>query len=73
MLRQQQLTEPAVASFNHLIGAGEERGWDRETERAGRIEIDDKLEFGGRLDREVTDLLSAQDAIYVGCCLSENV
>ena len=51
-----------VASFDHLIGAGEERGWDREAESLGGPEIDDQLDLGGLHDREVRRLLAFQDA-----------
>ena len=39
-------------SFNHLVGAGEERGWDGEAKGLRRIQVDNKLEFGRQLYRK---------------------
>jgi hypothetical protein len=43
--------EAAYPLFDHLVGAQQERFRDRETDRLGGLEIDDKLEFGWILDR----------------------
>src|SRR5262249_29847427 len=37
--------------FDHLVGAGEERGRHIKAERLGGLEMDDKLVFGCRLHR----------------------
>jgi hypothetical protein len=37
--------------FDHLVGAGEQRRWHVEAERFSGFEVDNKLEFGWRLDR----------------------
>ena len=42
--------------FDHLVGAGE-------AERFGVREIDDKIEFGRLLDRNVSRLRSAQNFV----------
>jgi hypothetical protein len=46
--------EPPFTSFDHLVGATEQRQRDREAERPGRLEIDDQLDLGGLLDRRST-------------------
>ena len=38
----------------------------RETESFGRLEIDDKLEFVGRLHRQITRQFTFEDAINIG-------
>ena len=55
-----------AASFNHLVGATEQRWRHGEAERLGGLEIDHKLKLGRLLDREIGGLLAAQDAIDVG-------
>jgi hypothetical protein len=35
------------ASFDHLVGAGEQRRWNIDPERLGSPEVDDKLELVG--------------------------
>ena len=37
--------------LDHLVGAGEQRGWDGETNGFGRLDIDDELKFCGLLYR----------------------
>ena len=44
---------PPDGSFNDIVGAGEDRRRDREAERVGGLEIDDELEFGRLLDRQI--------------------
>jgi hypothetical protein len=46
---------PEVAAlFDHLVGADEQRRWNREAHCLGRLEIDDHLEFRGRLNGKVS-------------------
>jgi hypothetical protein len=34
-----------ATSFDHLVGATQQREWDGKTERLGSLEIDDHLDF----------------------------
>ena len=47
--------------FDHLVGAGEQRGRQREAERRCCLEIDDKRELGGLLDQQVGGLLALKN------------
>src|SRR5215203_6841805 len=47
--------------FNHLVGAGEKRGWHGDAERLGALEVDDQLNFGGLLDRQVSWLVALEN------------
>src|SRR5262249_32630232 len=54
-----------IALFDHLVGAGENRGWNIEPDRFGGLQVDDQLVFGRRLHRQIGRLLALQDAIDV--------
>src|SRR5262249_48411565 len=41
--------------FDHLVGADEHCGWQVEAERLRSFEINDELQFGRKLHREVGD------------------
>jgi hypothetical protein len=47
--------KPTLASllFDHLVGARKQCGRYIEAERLGGFEVDDQLELGGLLDRQV--------------------
>ena len=49
--------------FNHLVGEHEEVVWHFDPEGPGGFEIDDKLEFGRLLHRDVAGLGPAQNLI----------
>jgi hypothetical protein len=50
-----------VASIDHLIGASNQRRWYFEAERPGGLQINDQLEFGGLIERDVARFGPAQD------------
>jgi hypothetical protein len=37
--------------FEHLVSEGRQLGRHFQTERSGRLQVDDELEFGGLYDR----------------------
>jgi hypothetical protein len=54
------------ASADHL-GRLEEEGWgDRQAELRGRLEIDDQLERGGLLHRQLGGVRALEDLVHVG-------
>jgi len=46
--------------LNHLIGSSEQRLSDCQAKRLGGLEIDEHLEFGGLLNRNITRFGSAK-------------
>ena len=61
--------EAAIAdialSFDHLVGAGKQRLGNIQTQRLGRLQIDDQLEFGRRLYRQIAWSGSLQNPIDI--------
>src|SRR6516162_8871612 len=53
------------ALFSHLVGDGEQRLRNIETERFGGFEIDDELKFGWLLDWKVRGLRSLKNFVNV--------
>ena len=49
-------------SFDHFVGAGEQRRWDGEAERLSGLEVDDKLEPGRLLDWKIASVLTRKDS-----------
>jgi hypothetical protein len=50
------------ASFDHLVGAAEEREWEGDAEGFGRLEIKQQLDFRDLLDRQIGRLVTLEDA-----------
>jgi hypothetical protein len=53
-------------SLDHLVGNGEHARRNGEAKRLGGLEIDDQLEFGGLLDRQITRLFALEDTVDIG-------
>jgi hypothetical protein len=49
----------------HLVGGFEQRRRHFDAQLLGRLQVDDKIELGGSLNREVRRLLAPEDAIDV--------
>src|ERR1700730_12892474 len=47
--------------FDHLVGDGEQRRRNLETERLGRLQIDDEVELGRLQDRQGSRVLAPED------------
>src|SRR5262245_44665929 len=63
----------AAGSFDDLFGAGEQ-GWrHRETKRIGSGQIDDEIELGRLLDRDVASLRTTQNFIDITSGAPEQV
>src|SRR6476646_3786773 len=54
---------PSTPSFDHLVGAQEERIGDRQAKSLGGRKIDDKFESGRLLDRNIAGLRTAQNLV----------
>src|SRR5437762_1592802 len=56
-----EVTQPALALLDDLVGAVEQRGRHGEAERAGGFQVDDQLELGRLLHRQIGRLGAVQD------------
>src|SRR5262249_8722790 len=56
-------TQNRKASLDHLIRPRQQRGWDREAERFGGLEVDDQLELRRLLDGQVGRFCTFEDLV----------
>src|SRR5262245_27205152 len=63
----------SFTSLDHLVGARFQRLRNDQVESLGCLHVDDKLEAGRLLNREIGWLCTSQDTIDVGCGLPEQV
>jgi hypothetical protein len=61
-----EMTLQQVPSLNHIIGASEQRGRDREAKSLSRFEVDHQLVFGVLFDGEVNRLGALDNSSGVG-------
>src|SRR5438876_6206746 len=59
-------SEYFLSSLDHSVGASEQRRRQFETERLCRRQVDDELEYGGLLDRQIARLGTSQNAVDIG-------
>ena len=52
-------------SFDHLVGDGEQRRWDGQAERLGRLEIDYQIKSRGLLDQQIAGLRTLQNFVNI--------
>jgi hypothetical protein len=54
-----------TSSFDHLVGAGEQRSRKLEPKLLGSLEIDDQFEFGGLLHGQIGGVGAFQNLVHV--------
>ena len=62
-----------AASFDHLVGATEQREREGKAERFGSLEVDHQLSFCLLLDRQVSRLLALDNPATVDASLPEPI
>ena|SRR5947207_4305616 len=55
-----------VRLFDHFVGGGEQLVRDGQAERLGGLQINDQLELGRQLDRQICWFSTLQDLIDIG-------
>src|SRR6266702_398646 len=55
------------ASFDHLVGLGEQRGRHVEAERLCGLEVENKAKAGRLLERQFSGIRSFENGVYEGC------
>jgi hypothetical protein len=59
--------------LDHLIGCSQQRFRDGEAEGVGGLEVDDQIEFGRLLDRQVGRFLAFENAPGIDASLVESI
>src|SRR5262245_2046790 len=57
-------------SFDHLVGAAEQREWHREPKRLGSLEVKDQFDFGELLHRQIGGVLALENATDIDADLA---
>jgi hypothetical protein len=60
----------AASSFDHLVGAGEQSGWDFDADRLRGLEVNDQLELGRLQDGQFGRLGTVENAARVDASLA---
>jgi hypothetical protein len=59
----QRLSPQKAASFDHLVSADKEQWRDSQAKRTRGLQIDDKVELGRKLDRQIAGFRAFEDLI----------
>lgn len=65
--------QQTAMSFDHLVGRDQQRVRHGEAHRHGGLHVDNQLDLGRRLHRQITRFLSPQNAIDIGPRKSERI
>ena len=57
--------QQTISLFYHLVGAGEQRGWQREAERVGCFQVDEEFKLDRLINRDVARFRPLENLIHV--------